>query len=102
RRHTRFSRDWSSDVCSSDLFRAARRQVADSDYQHMQAQQNAAALELLARVTRQFILTLAAQEQLSLLQGAATLAQKNEALISERSEERRVGKECRARRTTYH
>src|SRR5690606_39386989 len=23
RRHTRFSRDWSSDVCSSDLFRGA-------------------------------------------------------------------------------
>src|SRR5690606_40808004 len=25
RRHTRFSRDWSSDVCSSDLFLARRR-----------------------------------------------------------------------------
>src|SRR5690606_40763748 len=25
RRHTRFSRDWSSDVCSSDLVRAARK-----------------------------------------------------------------------------
>src|SRR5690606_10180365 len=25
RRHTRFSRDWSSDVCSSDLDRAAKR-----------------------------------------------------------------------------
>src|SRR5690606_17813978 len=62
---------------------AARRQVADSDYQHMQAQQNAAALELLAQVTRQFIRTLATQEQLSLLQEAATLAQRNEALISE-------------------
>src|SRR5690606_40466022 len=24
RRHTRFSRDWSSDVCSSDLFQDAR------------------------------------------------------------------------------
>src|SRR5690606_40878998 len=24
RRHTRFSRDWSSDVCSSDLFRLER------------------------------------------------------------------------------
>src|SRR5690606_40968054 len=24
-RHTRFSRDWSSDVCSSDLYRDARR-----------------------------------------------------------------------------
>src|SRR5690606_39783458 len=25
RRHTRFSRDWSSDVCSSDLWRAGRQ-----------------------------------------------------------------------------
>src|SRR5690606_39498891 len=25
RRHTRFSRDWSSDVCSSDLYRSAVR-----------------------------------------------------------------------------
>src|SRR5690606_40309444 len=25
RRHTRFSRDWSSDVCSSDLIQARRR-----------------------------------------------------------------------------
>src|SRR5690606_40925955 len=27
RRHTRFSRDWSSDVCSSDLFLVRRREV---------------------------------------------------------------------------
>ena len=72
-----------SSILEPSALRAARRQVADSDYQHMQAQQNAAALELLAQVTRQFILTMAAQEQLSLLQEAATLAQKNEALISE-------------------
>src|SRR5690606_41091723 len=29
RRHTRFSRDWSSDVCSSDLTRVASRPVTD-------------------------------------------------------------------------
>ena len=72
-----------SSILEPTALRAARRQVADSDYQHMQAQQNAAALELLAQVTRQFIRTLAAQEQLSLLQEAATLAEKNEALTSE-------------------
>src|SRR5690606_40406506 len=35
RRHTRFSRDWSSDVCSSDLgfvgFERHRRALADAD-----------------------------------------------------------------------
>src|SRR5690606_33066010 len=29
RRHTRFSRDWSSDVCSSDLYDDAGRQYLD-------------------------------------------------------------------------
>src|SRR5690606_39513945 len=30
RRHTRFSRDWSSDVCSSDLFRCSRSRFLHS------------------------------------------------------------------------
>src|SRR5690606_40775176 len=30
RRHTRFSRDWSSDVCSSDLAREMKEQLLDS------------------------------------------------------------------------
>src|SRR5690606_22215630 len=30
RRHTRFSRDWSSDVCSSDLMASANSMVTDS------------------------------------------------------------------------
>src|SRR5690606_40653987 len=35
RRHTRFSRDWSSDVCSSDLLHAGgRRQGGDSCLRH--------------------------------------------------------------------
>src|SRR5690606_40602707 len=32
RRHTRFSRDWSSDVCSSDLFGAERVTLIDAEY----------------------------------------------------------------------
>src|SRR5690606_41077929 len=31
RRHTRFSRDWSSDVCSSDLYSASRSQLSRSE-----------------------------------------------------------------------
>src|SRR6266700_1972289 len=69
RRHTRFSRDWSSDVCSSDLdvgviprhgylSRARQIQVREACY---------VAGELLGR-----------------------------------SEERRVGKECRSRWSPYH
>src|SRR5690606_40600880 len=36
-RHTRFSRDWSSDVCSSDLWLAAQNQGDFAAYQAMYA-----------------------------------------------------------------
>src|SRR5207237_5401518 len=73
RRHTRFKCDWSSDVCSSDLGRLARRLV---DERHSQL-------------------------ELSLL--AALEDAKHVARLShlERSEERRVGKECRSRWSPY-
>src|SRR5690606_40056245 len=90
RRHTRFSRDWSSDVCSSDLiellFRAANvwletletpdravralEKVFDTDAQ------NATAASRLAPFYEE---------------------QGDFARLASRSEERRVGKECRAR-----
>src|SRR5690606_41627428 len=62
RRHTRFSRDWSSDVCSSDL---------------------PAVPELVAQLV---------------LVDAEGLPQRRQVVARfERSEERRVGKECRSR-----
>src|SRR5439155_10083975 len=67
RRHTRWPRDWSSDVCSSDLKRG-------------RAGIGGAAVRL--RDLSFTILPLAAAD----FEGAA-----------ERSEERRVGKECRSR-----
>src|SRR5690606_40812807 len=69
RRHTRFSRDWSSDVCSSDLHIGvvfARRQL----------------------------------EHQGRAQAEGVVHQRRAALVAafgQRSEERRVGKECRAR-----
>src|SRR5690606_39516761 len=64
RRHTRFSRDWSSDVCSSDLRRGSCEyggsQPAGADAGQSGARERA------------------------------------------RSEERRVGKECRTRWSPYH
>src|SRR5476651_2123563 len=64
RRHTRYWRDWSSDVCSSDLARRCRR--------HRCGARRA--------------------------EGYARSAQ----LPQPRSEERRVGKECRSRWSPYH
>src|SRR5438105_8408068 len=71
RRHTRSTRDWSSDVCSSDLSEAVaislwdRKEDADNYNRDIYPQ----VLTTLAKV---------------------------------RSEERRVGKECRSRWSRYH
>src|SRR5699024_11584050 len=72
RRHTRSKRDWSSDVCSSDLIFAY----------------NGMGVLFLNSITgRDYPIVIS----LVLLYG----------LIA-RSEERRVGKECRSRRSQYH
>src|SRR5258707_5610574 len=78
RRHTRYWRDWSSDVCSSDLeFPGRRRRDAhELAVLHLHADQ-ALARDLTADVGR-----------------------RDEAVV--RSEERRVGKECRSRWSPYH
>src|SRR2546422_3216391 len=90
RRHTRCSRDWSSDVCSSDL-----------DLLRLQREGNVV-IDREVRVER---ITLEDH-------GNAPLARReviddiaaNEDLAGRglRSEERRVGKECRSRWSPYH
>src|SRR2546427_8639018 len=76
RRHTRFDCDWSSDVCSSDLM-AAERSEADA----------ALAARLAQLTPQQFRVLLCLADGL---------------LNKQRSEERRVGKECRSRWSPYH
>src|SRR5215510_2781507 len=66
RRHTRWPRDWSSDVCSSDLY---YRPLGSADVR-------------------------------ALIDGGFQAF--NAGRLSERSEERRVGKECRSRWSPYH
>src|SRR5690606_40199148 len=87
RRHTRFSRDWSSDVCSSDLVaelvpRVSRtNDVADSHYSlRLNSDRSGALAGAGAGAGR-----------------ARTLAQRQLHRANERSEERRVGKERSAR-----
>src|SRR5690606_40976740 len=84
RRHTRFSRDWSSDVCSSDLlfvtgFCSAR--VAGSGPSSLMAYVRAVAHGN---------------------NGPSVIAMPHAANAAGRSEERRVGKECRARWAAEH
>src|SRR3712207_6915103 len=88
RRHTRYWRDWSSDVCSSDLvgnleFSQARYTVAE----------RGGAVTVIVR-------------RLGDASAALTVDYATDdgsvPSVAVRSEERRVGKECRSRWSPYH
>src|SRR3712207_8253095 len=81
RRHTRYWRDWSSDVCSSDLGKNLS-----------QGSRSAPDAELLAP-GEEAELAFSDEEFHSFREFAERL---------NRSEERRVGKECRSRWSPYH
>src|SRR2546429_7097798 len=88
RRHTRCSRDWSSDVCSSDL--------TDGD-----------ALDQSLGVETTRIVEIGAMDLRSRHASHAVRYQPSEVELArrsleDRSEERRVGKECRSRWSPYH
>src|SRR3712207_6998991 len=82
RRHTRYWRDWSSDVCSSDL---RAELVAENTVESESRLEN---LEELMNAAREY----------ERVEPEPTLA----GFLQERSEERRVGKECRSRWSPYH
>src|SRR3712207_5489230 len=89
RRHTRYWRDWSSDVCSSDL--GDERRLAG---------------QLAGRlVVRQVAVGLQAHRRLIAGRGLVAvggLLLGGGSVLAHRSEERRVGKECRSRWSPYH
>src|SRR2546422_5017202 len=88
RRHTRCSRDWSSDVCSSDLSKP-KLFVHGGNDEH-------GAVEKV----KALIPTLPGNKHLAVVEGVDHFfAGKLDQL---RSEERRVGKECRSRWSPYH
>src|SRR3712207_9018101 len=89
RRHTRYWRDWSSDVCSSDL-------------QPEQATDTGRFTVRLANFTGPFdlLLQLIGKHKLDVTEVA--LHQVTDEFIAYRSEERRVGKECRSRWSPYN
>src|SRR3712207_6955856 len=92
RRHTRYWRDWSSDVCSSDL-REHRLHVVHAFGER--------GVELVEKL-------LHALDGVVDVGGERFHGQVLEALedvlhgLAHRSEERRVGKECRSRWSPYH
>src|SRR5690606_40104101 len=83
RRHTRFSRDWSSDVCSSDLVEVTNALVAYKQNPHLdQRNRGKDAAHILVHMLK---------DRVAVVQHLIQVP----VAISIRSEERRVGKECR-------
>src|SRR2546421_8811943 len=91
RRHTRSDRDWSSDVCSSDLFMG------------VWVLPTANSLEVIKNV-RAAIPEIRAQLPTGMKVGIPYDSTEyiQDAINEVRSEERRVGKECRSRWSPYH
>src|SRR5256885_5191464 len=86
RRHTRLQGDWSSDVCSSDLH-AVELDLLDLGHGADVPGHQGVGLDVVLALYR---------KQVSDLERAPAVADE------ERSEERRVGKECRSRWSPYH
>src|SRR2546429_4857422 len=89
RRHTRCSRDWSSDVCSSDLgglMRNSSKRGSASEPAGKARKPPRARLDERLADAKKFLLP----------------TYKREPVVMTRSEERRVGKECRSRWSPYH
>src|SRR5690606_40940648 len=96
RRHTRFSRDWSSDVCSSDLERRfSTPEIRRSGAPHTRG----AAEPCLAYWFRAGTAGLSTAGRSP--RGPEGRPRPCRGGPSARSEERRVGKECRDRRSPY-
>src|SRR2546430_4171043 len=90
RRHTRFDCDWSSDVCSSDLLGLS--QVEPRSYLGLLLAKRAS-----APAARQPLIATTVEE----LRANVGEARRQGKTVG-RSEERRVGKECRSRWSPYH
>src|SRR2546421_6992679 len=90
RRHTRSDRDWSSDVCSSDLIETQSRFVEQKNGRIGQQEERDA--ETLPHSAGKFLGARA--------RGVVQSRQLEHRVA--RSEERRVGKECRSRWSPYH
>src|SRR5256885_9724151 len=93
RRHTRLQGDWSSDVCSSDLDRA------ETYWREAQAGPREQAVALRLRGIGHEL----AKDYASAIAAHRESVELDRSLGAEsRSEERRVGKECRSRWSPYH
>src|SRR5256885_11813102 len=92
RRHTRLQGDWSSDVCSSDL-NPENKTEAEVNFRECTE-----AYSVLSDANKRQIYDTYGHAGLS----SAGASQGFDNTVFQRSEERRVGKECRSRWSPYH
>src|SRR5256885_13120563 len=88
RRHTRLQGDWSSDVCSSDLAQRNVLRHAVGEESHEQCREDSESRQSPAQPVASY-----SHEERD---------ESRRVKKSQRSEERRVGKECRSRWSPYH
>src|SRR5439155_26563841 len=91
RRHTRWPRDWSSDVCSSDLLESGGGDIYIAGTHLNEAMHGDRVVVRIERIKD------GGRAEGRIIR---ILERSNQWLV--RSEERRVGKEWRSRRTRYH
>src|SRR2546422_10498795 len=106
RRHTRCSRDWSSDVCSSDLLAEVAVDPHDlAGGLHLRSEDRVHPGELYEREDRLLdgdVRELAVVVRDIRLERVAEDGARRDLRERQRSEERRVGKECTSRWSPYH
>src|SRR2546422_2286627 len=90
RRHTRCSRDWSSDVCSSDLSERRKESTIPVAFWYLSLLGGLILFAYAFWYRQDIVFTIG--------QSAGVLIY----VRNLRSEERRVGKECRSRWSPYH
>src|SRR5690606_41051449 len=93
RRHTRFSRDWSSDVCSSDLKKARK----EAEQQIIEIQTNAELIKIEMKSAEKNLDAVRARIEAAKRQGDRELLIELLMHEEEISEESRVGKGRRTR-----
>src|SRR5207247_5056384 len=84
RRHTISTRDWSSDVCSSDLIADLHRRIKE-EAPKLRAAAEAKAAKAAAELAKR-----------NKVPKVAVTLPADAKVVKQRSEERRVGKECRS------